>query len=84
MMSFPWVTTISTKIDSINYLRVGEITFRMKFTVKTILSINPGRIQNMDPSSMDPFMDPVHGLSLWTTPYFVKLQAEKSLDERGK
>ena len=34
---------------------------------------------------MDRFMTPVHGPSLWnTTPHFVKLQAEKSLDERGK
>ena len=31
---------------------------------------------------MDPFMDPVHGLPLWTTPHFVKLQAEKSLDTK--
>ena len=35
--------------------------------------------------SRNPFMDPVHGPSLWTTtPHFVKLQAGKSLDERGK
>ena len=27
-------------------------------------------------------MDPVHELPLWTTRYFVKFQAEKSLDER--
>ena len=33
---------------------------------------------------MDPFMDPVHGPPLWTTPYFVKLQAENSADEREK
>ena len=29
-------------------------------------------------------VDPVHELPLWTKPYFVKLQAEKSLDEREK
>ena len=34
--------------------------------------------------AMDPFMDLVHGLPLWTTPHFVKLKAEKSLDEREK
>ena len=29
-------------------------------------------------------MDPVHGLPLWTTPHFAKLQVEKSEDERRK
>ena len=38
-----------------------------------------GRIQNMDPRSIDQSCGP-----LWTTPYFVKLQAERSLDEREK
>ena len=33
---------------------------------------------------MDPVVDSIHGLPLWTTPHFVKLQAEKSLDKRGK
>ena len=34
--------------------------------------------------SMGPYMDPVHGPPMWTPPYFVKLQAEKSSDEREK
>ena len=37
---------------------------------------------------MDPtwttLVDSVHGPPLWTSPYFVKLLAEKSLDEREK
>ena len=35
-----------------------------------VLLLKNWRIQNIDPQSMDPFVDPVHGLSLWTTPYF--------------
>ena len=84
ILSMKWSQTkvVSSLEFRVEQVLGGILVFLEASMVLSLKSQIAGRIQNMDPKSMDhpcgpgpwtTFVDPVHGPPLWTTPNFINL-----------